>query len=48
VNVPRAIASVIAGKYATLTELSSTLGAEDLYDLLEVMAVEAHNSSIED
>jgi len=30
-------------RLATLHELGSSLGVEDVYDLLEIMAVEAHN-----
>jgi hypothetical protein len=46
VNVPRAVALVVSARLATLTELGSTLGAEDVYDLLEIMAVDAHNERV--
>ncbi|OIQ97218.1 hypothetical protein GALL_207720 [mine drainage metagenome] len=42
-NVPRALAAVISARLATLAELETRLGAEDLYDLLEILAVDAHN-----
>ena len=29
-----------------MTELTSTLGLEDLYDLLEILAVDAHNDRV--
>jgi len=29
-----------------MTELSTTLGAEDLYDLLEIVSVDAHNRRV--
>lgn len=31
---------------ATLAELGDSLGAEDLYDLLEIIMVDAHNERI--
>ena len=31
-----------------LAELDTALGAQDLYDLLEIMAVDAYNSRTED
>ena len=46
--MPRAIASVVSGRLATLAELDTALGAQDLYDLLEIMAVDAYNSRTED
>ena len=36
---------ISAGK-ATLGELNTVLGLGDLYDILEVMAVDAHNRSV--
>ena len=36
---------ISAGK-ATLAELNTVLGLEDLYDLIEVVAVDAHNRSV--
>ena len=42
-NVPRAVGVVISSGLASLTELSTTLGTEDLYDLVEIVMVDAHN-----
>lgn len=42
-NVPPSIGIVISSGKATLAELDTILGAEDLYDLLEIIAVDAHN-----
>lgn len=47
-NVPRAIAIVVSHRMATLAELDSVLGAEDVYRLLEIIAVDAHNARPED
>ena len=45
-NVPRVIGVVLSSRIATMTELTTTLGAHDLYDLLEVLAVDAHNDRV--
>ena len=42
-NVPTSIGVVLSNKMATYTELSTTLGVEDLYDLLEVIQVDSYN-----
>lgn len=36
---------MIAGKLATLRDLQTDYGLEDLYDLLEVLQVEAENDA---
>lgn len=36
----------MSARLATLVELQTELGAEDLYDLLEVLAVDAHNQRV--
>lgn len=41
--MPRAIATVLSTRLATLVELDTVLGVEDVYDLLEVAAVDAFN-----
>lgn len=46
-NVPRSIATVVSSRLATLAELDSVLGVQDLYDLIEIIAVDAHNSRAE-
>jgi hypothetical protein len=35
---------VVSRRLATLHELQTVYGAEDLYNLLEVIAVDAHNA----
>jgi len=37
---------VISAGKATLAELNTVLGLEDLYDILEVIAVDNHNRSV--
>lgn len=46
VNVPRAIGAAISGNLALLGPLSTTLGLEDLYDILEVKQVDGHNARV--
>lgn len=41
--MPRNIGTVISSGKATLLELQTVYGAEDLYDLLEVILVDNHN-----
>ena len=45
-NVPVSIGVVVSSRLATLVELSTVLGGEDLYDLLEVLSVDAHNERV--
>lgn len=45
-NVPRAIAIVLSSGKATLTEVSTTLGLEDMHDLLEIIAIDSHNDRV--
>jgi hypothetical protein len=45
-NVPRTIHAVISGEKATLQELGTVYGLEDLYDMLEIIIVDAHNHKI--
>lgn len=47
-NVPPSIGTAISSGKATLAELSTVLSLEDLWDLLEVNAVDAHNQRIID
>jgi hypothetical protein len=37
---------VISARLATLTELDTVYGTEDLYLLLEVLTVDAHNTRV--
>lgn len=34
----------MSSRLATFTELDTVLGAEDLYDILEVHVIDAHNN----
>jgi hypothetical protein len=44
--VPSLIASCIATGKATLSELDTIYSIEDLHDMLEMAAVEAHNERV--
>ena len=44
--MPRRIALVVSSKMATLAELDSDLGSEDLDDLIEIMAVDSFNERL--
>jgi hypothetical protein len=46
VNVPRAIGAVVSRGKATLHELETVYGAEDLQDMLEVIVVDAYNQQV--
>ncbi|EAQ4379505.1 transcription elongation factor GreA [Salmonella enterica subsp. enterica serovar Javiana] len=46
VNVPRTIATVISSGKASKVELDSVLGVQDLWDLLEIIHVDAHNERV--
>ena len=37
---------MIASGYATLHELQTIYGSEDLYDFLEVISIDAHNQRV--
>lgn len=45
-NVPPTIATAISSGLTTMTELQTTLGLEDLHNILEIAAVDAHNRRI--
>lgn len=47
-NVTAKIAIVIRSKLATLAELESVYALRDLYDLLEIAAVDAYNRRVAD
>jgi hypothetical protein len=40
------IATAVSSRLATLHELSTVYGLEDLWDLLEINAVDRHNEAI--
>jgi hypothetical protein len=42
-NIPRAVGIVVSRGKATWGELTTILGTEDLYDLLELLMIEDHN-----
>ena len=44
--MPRLVAAVIEGGKATLHECQTIYGLEDLYDIMEVMIVAAHNNAL--
>lgn len=45
-NVPPTIGMVVSSGKATLAELSSVYGLEDLYDLIEIISIDSHNQRI--
>lgn len=45
-NVPKTIGSVLSSGKASMYELGAHLGLEDMWDLLEVISVDAHNQRI--
>lgn len=45
-NVPPTIGQAISGNLALLGPLSTTLGLEDLHDILEVRRIDAHNAYV--
>jgi hypothetical protein len=46
VNVPRTIGAVISSGKATMAELETVLGIEDVYDLLEIITIDAYNKRV--
>jgi hypothetical protein len=42
--VPESIGLIVSSRLATFTELDTVLGLEDLYDLMEILTVDAYNS----
>lgn len=42
-NVPRLIGALVSNRMATMHELGTIYGAEDAYDMLEILNVDAHN-----
>lgn len=44
--MPRTIASVVSARMATLNELQTVYGLQDLWDLLEILSVDAHNQNL--
>lgn len=46
VNVPKTIATVVSSKLATLYELDSVYGVEDMWRLLEIITVDNYNKMV--
>lgn len=46
VNVPKTIATVLSSGKCSLTELSTTLGVEDLWWWLEIITVDNYNRMV--
>lgn len=46
VSLPKTIATVISGKKATLHELQTVYGLQDLWDMLEIIMVDSHNARV--
>jgi hypothetical protein len=44
-NVPPSIGFVVTSGLATLAELQTIYGLEDLWDLIEIHAVNSHNAA---
>lgn len=45
-NVPQSVGVVVSKRLATTTELQTVLGAQDLYDILEILAVDSFNENL--
>ncbi|WAH52619.1 transglycosylase [Pseudescherichia vulneris] len=45
-NVPKTIATVLSSGKCSLTELSTTLGVEDLWWWLEIITVDNYNQMV--
>jgi len=43
-NVPATVGIVVSKRLATLHELQTVYGLEDLYDLLEIAVIDDHNA----
>jgi len=46
VNIPKTIATVVSSKLATLYELDTVYGTEDLWRLLEIITVDNYNRMV--
>jgi hypothetical protein len=46
INVPPTIGMLISKKVATLNELSTVYGVENMYDMLEIVMVDDHNTAL--
>lgn len=44
--MPPYIATVISAGMATLHEIDTVYGLEDVFDMLEIIAIDAHNKNL--
>lgn len=44
--MPPGIGAVVSRGLATLNELDTVYGTEDLYDLMEIIAIDTHNQNL--
>ncbi|MEX3628087.1 MAG: transcription elongation factor GreA [Burkholderia sp.] len=44
--MPRSIGAVLSRRLASIVELQTVLGQDDLHDLLEIIIVDSHNERI--
>lgn len=42
-NITQSIGQVVSSKLATLNELQTVYSLKDLYDMLEILAIDSHN-----
>lgn len=45
-NVSRSIAIVMTEKFATMGELETIYGSQDLADMVEIISINAHNARL--
>jgi len=45
-NVSRAIGAAVSSGMATLRDLDEVYGLDELYDMLEIISVDAHNARV--
>ena len=45
-NVPPTVGTAVSTGKATMAELSTVLGLEDLHDILEIVHVDGHNARV--
>lgn len=46
INTPPVIGTIVTSRLATLYELQTVYGAEDAYDLLELVNINKHNEAV--
>lgn len=44
--MPRIIGTIISHGFASMAELDTCYGTEDLFDMLEIISVDSHNQHI--